>query len=117
MMQGRQFAVVIDGWGAQGGSGAFVNGRWERHPTSPAHAIPNNKSVRVGCFMRRGGFSVAVDGRNVMGYQDYSSLGLPDYAKIPGQSDGFIIGSVRSVFRVTRIDLNPLSGGQGKVIR
>jgi serine/threonine protein kinase len=116
MMQGKQFAVAIDGWGGQS-SGAFINGRWERHANSPAHAIPNNKSVRLGCFMRRGGFSVAVDGRTIMGYQDYSSIGMPDYVKIPGQSDGFILGSVHSVFRVTRIDLNPLSGGQGKVIR
>jgi len=114
---GRQFAVAIDGWGNQGGGGgAFYNDRgWTRSQTAPAHAITNNKVTRIGCFMRAG-FNMTVDTKAYLGVADVSVLGIPDPVRIPGQSDGLIIGSVRSVYRVSRIEVLPISG-QGKVIR
>ncbi len=116
-VRGKPVAIAIDGWGAQGASGAYVNGGWTRNPNVPAHPLQNNRVTRIGCFVRGGGLSVTIEGRPVMGYPDLGPLGMPDSVRIPGQTDGLIIGSVRSTYRVSRIELLPVSGGPGKVIR
>jgi len=60
---------------------------------------------------------MTVDGRPYLQIVDMSIAGMPDSVRCLGQSDGLVIGSVRSVYRVSKIDFQPMAGGQGKMIR
>jgi serine/threonine protein kinase len=114
--QGRPFAVALDGWFNDGASGAFLNGSWQRYPAAASHVIPNDTPTRIGCFLRAGGFRLTVNDKVHMTFPNVGALGMPENLKIPNQSDGLVVGAVRSTFKVTSIALLPVKG-EGKVIK
>jgi len=119
MHRGRPFAVAVDGWGGQSGGGIYNarTGQWQRSPTAPPRAIPNNKVTRIGLFVRGGGFNMTVDARPYLQIADMSIAGMPDSLRCLGQNDGLVVGSVRSVYRISKIEFQPMAGGQGKVLK
>jgi hypothetical protein len=119
MHRGRPFAVAVDGWGAQSGGGIYNarTGQWQRSATAPPRVITNNKVTRIGLFVRGGGFNMTVDARPYLQVADMSVVGMPDSMRCLGQNDGLVIGSVRSVYRISKIEFQPMAGGQGKVIK
>jgi hypothetical protein len=115
--QGRPFAVVLDGWRTSQASGAFLSGVWRMYPGAAMHVIANDTPVRIAGSVRSGGFRLTVNGKELLSFPDTRVLGLPDNMKsFPGQADGLVIGSVRSIFKVSSIAILPIKG-EGKVIK
>ncbi len=111
---GKPVGIGIDGWGAQTGSGMYINGQWQR--LVQRRAFQNGRRHSIGIHVRRDRLRVMLDSQELMSTADYGPLSLPAHAQAPGRSGGFILGAVRSRFVIHLMVLNPLGASPGRVL-
>lgn len=101
---GHPCGIALDGWSGRR-SGFCLDGRWQ--PMNEGAVLVAGRSNRIVCSVRRSGLTVSVNGLRVLGGTDFGRLSLPVANRVPDDR-ALVVGSVRSVFRLTRLTLSPV---------
>lgn len=109
--EGRQFLVVLNGWGGTVSGLQLVNGRGANaNETSVRGPVfTKNKPSAIVCSVRRNCVTVTVDGRKVIDWAtNYSQVQLDESWKCP-KSDQPILGSYSTSFLISKVSLKTVT--------